>query len=91
MQTVNISLNLIGWRFSPEVPDRDGEFWVVTKYNDLTQILYTTDGGWNTHRKNSDEDKAKRWTEEHKKFWLDYIVAWTYGMPYSVEVKSYEA
>lgn len=32
------------------LPDKDGEYMMQSVYGSIGTILYTVDGGWNTHR-----------------------------------------
>ena len=80
MKTVNLTLNDVEWQFPPARPDKDGRFWVLTVFGDLSPWSFTIDGGWNTHRFRGelyDESKIND----------DRVAAWSEKAPYTVEVR----
>ena len=51
-------------------PEKDGEYIITNRWNEVRTILFTTDGGWNTAR-----NKAGELSVEHK-LKDDYVRGW---------------
>ena len=40
----------IEWHYAPELPDKDGTYWAVTRWKEFDPSLnYSVEYGWNTH------------------------------------------
>lgn len=41
----------IEWHFPPELPEKDGSYWAVTRWKEFDpELHYTVEYGWNTSR-----------------------------------------
>lgn len=71
----------IEWHYAPELPDKDGTYWAVTKWKEFDSSLnYTVEYGWNTSR---GKDGIVRRPETAIK---NYALAWAEIIPPRLEL-----
>lgn len=72
----------IQWHYPPELPEKDGTYWTITRWKQFDPSLtYTVEYGWNTHR-----DKNTGNVDDPTTAIKDYAIAWAERLPEIVKI-----